>query len=243
MTYLRIIPSLLLKNKKLIKGVKFKNHIIAGNPKTTIQTFDSQKSDEIFLIDFDAYKNSRPDFEELKKITATINTPLTFGGGLNSIENIKLAFLNGADKVYISSAIQNNDKIIQDVSLIYGNQSIVGGINLMTDSNNFFMLNYDIDPISFAKKLVDLGVGEIKITFVNLEGSRRGFNLSICEKFLKNIKIPIIFEGGIGSLEDIEKAANAGVQNIALGTLLIFSDYNIFKIKQHLSNKGYKIRN
>tara|TARA_B110000114_G_C14698871_1_gene240489 strand:- start:82 stop:423 length:342 start_codon:yes stop_codon:yes gene_type:complete len=113
----------------------------------------------------------------------------------------------------------------------------------MDYSSNFSILNYDIDPISFAKILVDLGVGEIKITFVNLERSGGDFNLSICEKFLKIIKISLIFEDGIGSLEDIEEAANARVQNIALGTLLIFSNYNIFKIKQYLSNKGYKISN
>ena len=93
-----------------------------------------------------------------------------------------------------------------------------------------------------SKKLEAHGVGELKITFVNLEGSRKGMNLHLCEKFLSNINIPIIFEGGIGSLRDIENCFKIGVKNLALGTILIFNDYNIFKIKQYLINKKYNIR-
>ena len=232
-----------MMNKKLVKGKNFKNHKIAGSPKTTVQAFDSQKCDEIFLIDLNSYKNNNPDFNELKNISLVTNTPLTFGGGLNSIEKIKKAFLNGADKIYISSCLFNNENIIKDTSYIYGSQSIVGGINIITDDDNFKILNNNLEPLNFLKKLEDLGVGEIKVNFVNLEGSKRGFNLKICEKILKHIKIPVIFEGGIGSLKDIENAIETGVENIALGTILIFSDYNIFKIKQHLSNKNFKIRN
>jgi len=242
MSYLRIIPSLLLKDKKLVKGYKFGNYKTAGNPKTTIQAFDSQKCDEIILIDLNGYSNFKQDYIELNKISKTSNTPLTYGGGINSMDKVRLSFKNGADKIYISSSLFGNKKIIKESSLVYGSQSIVGGINVIADRDNFKILNYSKDPLDFAKELVDLGVGEIKITFVNLEGCRKGFNLKICEKILNNIKIPLVFEGGIGSLLDIENALKTGVENIAIGSMLIFSDYNIFKIKQYLLNKNYKIR-
>tara|TARA_Y100001958_G_C21215131_1_gene540573 strand:- start:397 stop:1131 length:735 start_codon:yes stop_codon:yes gene_type:complete len=243
MSYLRIIPSMLLQNRKLVKGCNFQNYKNAGSPKTTIQAFDSQKSDEIILIDIDGYKNNKQDFKELNNISKYSNTPLTFGGGLDNLDKIKLSFKNGADKIYLSSSIIENQILIKETSRIYGNQSIIGGINIISDGKDCKLYkNNQINPYDFSKKIQDSGVGEIKITFVNLEGTRKGMNLFLCEKFLKLLNIPIIFEGGIGSLEDIEKCFNIGVKNLALGTLIIFSDYNIFKIKQYLSNKKFNVR-
>tara|TARA_A100001015_G_C15013154_1_gene724183 strand:+ start:1362 stop:2096 length:735 start_codon:yes stop_codon:yes gene_type:complete len=243
MNYLRIIPSLLLQNKKLVKGSNFKNFKNAGSPKTTIQAFNSQKSDEIFLMDLDGYNGNNQDFKTLSHVSQVCNTPITYGGGLNNLEKIKLSFQNGADKVYLSSNIIRDTSLIERIANIYGNQSIVGGINLIADEKNCLVHNYkNIDPFEFAKKLETSGIGELKITFVNLEGSRKGMNIKLCEKFLKIMNIPIIFEGGIGSLEDIENCLKIGVKNIALGTILIFNDYNIFKIKQHLQNKNFNVR-
>lgn len=242
MSFLRIIPSLLIQNKKLVKGYNFNNFQNAGIPKTTIQAFDSQKCDEIILIDLDGYNYFNQDFDQLNEISKTSNTPLTFGGGINSLEKVRLAFKNGADKIYISTNLLINKKIIYETASIYGSQSIVGGLNLIVNRGNYKLLNEDKNPLEFAKELEDLGIGELKITFVNLEGSRKGFDLKICKKFLENINIPIIFEGGIGSLLDIEKAVDIGVKNFAIGTMLIFSDYNIYKIKQYLVNKNIKVR-
>ena len=196
---------------------------------------------EIILIDLDGYNYFNQDFDQLNEISKTSNTPLTFGGGINSLEKVRLAFKNGADKIYISTNLLINKKIIYETASIYGSQSIVGGLNLIVNRGNYKLLNEDKNPLEFAKELEDLGIGELKITFVNLEGSRKGFDLKICKKFLENINIPIIFEGGIGSLLDIEKAVDIGVKNFAIG-ILIFSDYNIYKIKQYLVNKNIKVR-
>lgn len=244
MSYLRIIPSLLLKNKKLVKGSNFKNFKNAGSPKTTIQAFDSQKSDEILIMDLDGYNNNNQDFDTLNEISKISNTPITYGGGLDNLEKIKSSFRNGADKIYLSNSIIKDTRLIQKVAKIYGSQSIVGGINLITSQEECYIHNFkDINPFELSKKFEVNGIGELKITFVNLEGSRNGMNIKLCEKFLNNINIPIIFEGGIGSLKDIENCFKIGVKNLALGTILIFNDYNIFKIKQYLLNRNYNIRN
>ena len=140
MSYLRIIPSMLLQNRKLVKGCNFQNYKNAGSPKTTIQAFDSQKSDEIILIDIDGYKNNKQDFKELNNISKYSNTPLTFGGGLDNLDKIKLSFKNGADKIYLSSSIIENQILIKETSRIYGNQSIIGGINIISDGKDCKLL-------------------------------------------------------------------------------------------------------
>lgn len=243
MSYLRIIPSLLLQGGKLVKGSNFKNFKNAGSPQTTVQAFNSQESDEIILIDLDGYNGKKNNFNELNAVSKNCNTPLTFGGGLTDLEKIKLSFKNGADKIYLSSHIINDQKLIKDAANIFGNQSIIGGININSNEKSCKVYkNSNIDPYDLCRKIQDAGVGELKITFTNLEGTRKGMNLYLCEKFLKILDIPIIFEGGIGSLGDIEQCLKVGVKNIAIGTLLIFSDYNIFKIKQYLSNKNFNVR-
>lgn len=243
MNYLRIIPSLLLQDKKLVKGSRFTNFKNAGSPKTTIQAFNSQKSDEILLMDLDGYNRKNQDFNTLNQISQICNTPITYGGGLDNLEKVRSSFLNGADKVYLSTNIIENTSLIKKIAQIYGNQSIVGGLNLIADDKSCYVYNFkNLDPFELCKKLEANGIGELKITFVNLEGSRKGMNIYLCEKFLRLLKIPIIFEGGIGSLEDIENCLKAGIKNIALGTILIFNDYNIFKIKQHLLNQNFRVR-
>lgn len=243
MSYLRIIPSLLLQDKRLVKGSKFKNFKNAGSPKTTIQAFNSQKSDELFLMDLDGYNGKGQDFYTLKQIAQICNTPITYGGGLNNIEKVRSSFQNGADKVYLSTSIIKNTSLIKKIAKIYGSQSIVGGLNLIADERSCYIHNFEsVDPFELSRKLEASGIGELKITFVNLEGSKKGMNIQLCEKFLKILNIPIIFEGGIGSLEDIDKCFRAGIKNIAIGTILIFNDYNIFKIKQHLLNQNFRVR-
>jgi len=243
---IRIIPSLLLSKKKLVKGKNFSNYKNAGNPITTILSFDSQKADEIILVDLDAHKTlSNPDIETLKGISEILSTPLTFGGGVNNFETSKKILTNGADKILINSALMKKKKIIDDIALSFGSQSIVGGINLIEENNNFFIYedsSKKINPIIYAKELEERGVGEIKITYVHLEGTRQGIEIEFSKKIIDKINVPLIFEGGIGKLEHISECCKNNITSIALGSLITFSDYNIIKIKQYLNNLKYKVR-
>ena len=243
---IRIIPSLILSEKKLVKGKKFTDYQNAGNPITTILALDSQKADEIFLIDLDAYKSRKdPDIDTLKKISEILSTPLTFGGGIDNFELSKKILMNGADKVFINTAFISNKKLIDEIAHTFGSQAIVAGINLIKSDNKFLIAedtSKSIDPINYLKELEDRGVGEIKITFIDNEGSRMGMEIDYCTKILKNIHIPVIFEGGIGKLDHIKECCANNINNIAIGTLIIFSDYNIIKIKQYLKNENFKVR-
>lgn len=241
----RIIASLLLNDKKLVKGEKFKNHKVVGVPKTYCKSLGSQTVDEIFMCDLNSYKNIslEPDFDSLSEVSSSTMTPLTFGGGLNSLDRIKKSFYFGADKVYLSSIIYKDISIIEKSAKIFGSQSLVGGINVVEKNNRFSILeDSKLDFFSWLKKLESTGVGEIKINFVDREGTAQGFNLSMCKKIVKTSNLPLIFEGGIGSLDQIKSAFKAGVGAVGLGRMISFEDNNIFKIKQYLSNNDFKIR-
>ncbi len=237
----RIIPSLLIKNNKLVKGVKFKNHRIVGNPATTAKSLGAQQSDELFAVNLDSYiDNSKQNYRIIKEISNSTMTPLTFGGGVKSVKEAKNVFLNGADKIYLNSNLFNNINLLEDVAKVYGSQSVMAGINIINDLN--ILEKKNLNALEWIKKLEDSGAGEVKINFVELEGTSSGFNKKICEKLLKAVSIPLIFEGGIGSLNQIKDAFSVGINSIALGTMIYFKDYNIMKIKQFLKNNGYQIR-
>ena len=246
MNFIRIIPSLLLSKKKLVKGKKFTNHINAGYPSSTCLALESQKCDEIFLIDLDSYNNDiDPDFDILSEISKNISTPITFGGGIKNIEQVKKAFSLGADKIYLGQVLFNDKGIIEKIKNIYGSQSIVAGINVITDNQKYYLLEdkeKNIDILDHVKSLIECGVGEIKITFVSNEGGEAGMNLDLSKTIISNINLPIIFEGGLGNVEQIIDMIKIGANSFAIGSMITFKDYNIFKIKQHLFNGGYKVR-
>jgi cyclase len=245
MSKIRIIPSLLLQNKRLVKGSKFKNYINAGNPSTTISALDSQCADEIILIDLDGYIKKKNDYKTLYELSKFCNTPLIYGGGIDTLEKAKLAFDNGADRIYISSVLINKFDIIKKINYIYGEQSIVAGLNLIKNKKNeyeIFRSNQRIDIIEYLQIVKSCGVGEIKITYVNLEGTGKGMDVEFSKYLISKINLPIIFEGGIGNLKHIEIAAKNKINNLAIGSLITFKDYNITKIKQFLFNKKYLVR-
>ena len=241
----RVIASLLLDQKKLVKGQKFNDHKIVGSPKTYCKSLGSQQIDEILICDLNSYKNSskEPDFSTLSDISSSTMTPLTFGGGLNSLQRVKKSFYNGADKVYLSSVLYKDISIIKQTAKIFGSQSIVAGINVVEKEKKLFMLeDKSLNFYSWLKKIESEGAGEIKINFVDREGTSKGFNLNHCKKILEETSLPIIFEGGMGSLYQIKLSFDAGVENIALGRMISFEDNNIFKIKQFLKNNKFDIR-
>jgi len=138
---IRIIPSLLIYNNTLVKGVKFTNYKNAGNPVTTVLGYQSQKADEISLINLNHYKKEGDfDLKILKKISKVCNTPITFGGAVDSFTKVSQIFSSGADKVYISKYFYKNIKFIDKISSHYGSQSIVGGINLVKIDKDYKLL-------------------------------------------------------------------------------------------------------
>ncbi len=245
MNNFRIIPSLLLKGKRLVKGKKFKNHIDSGDPVKTCVAYDSQLADEIFLVDLEAFeKKKEPNYKILNEIISECNTPITFGGNINSIDIATKSIKSGADKVLINTNL--NKKIVNQISEKFGGQSIVAGIDIILKDNKIFQFqNNQIKEINIYEKIseiINLNIGELKITFVEREGTESGFNFELAKEIIKISNKPVVFEGGFSTLEDINLAFKKNINSIALGAMITFSDNNIFKIKQFLENQGYDMR-
>ena len=246
MSKIRIIPSLLTKNNRLVKGVRFKNHKDAGDPVSTCVAFESQLADEICIIDLDAYeKKIKPNITLLKKIISRISTPITFGGNISEIDDVKKIINNGADKVLINYDTYS-DQLINEIADLFGRQSITIAIDLIKKDNEWNIYKngkiISSNVFEYINKVSKKRIAEIKITFISNEGMKVGFEAKIIKKIKKETNIPIIFEGGLGSLDHIDQAIDFGAEGIALGEMIIFMDNNIFKIKQFLKNANKNIR-
>ena len=246
----RIIPSLLLSDGRLVKGVKFKNHQDAGNPASTIRMFNDQMADEIIVCDIDATKRRvGPDLATLNAFASRCFVPICFGGGIKNLEMAKKVILNGADKVLVNSHAIENPTLISEISDAFGSQAVVVAVDFVKTRAGHRVAKQNaqivtsLNPIEWCKEVQKLGAGELVLTSVDQEGTRNGIEQNIIEEVSKVVELPIIVQGGIGSLDDcVEVLKLSGVSGIAMGRMLQFSDANLIKIRRHVLQCGLQLR-
>ena len=251
MLYQRLIPTLLLKDKRLVKGKQYSNFRDAGNPKTTARVHNCQGADELMVLDIDASKENRPpDYQTIAAIAEECFMPLCVGGGITSVEVAHECMQAGADKLCLTVTALDNPNCIMELAHRFGSQAVVVGIDLVTEAGLVKVFNHrthdvvnSLDPWSWIREVVKLGAGEIRLMSVDREGSLIGYDFSLYEKARSLIDVPIILEGGAGSLDHLQAAFEAGVDGVATGAMLIFSDANLVKIKQHMITQGCRLRN
>ncbi len=227
----RVIPVLLLKNKGLVKTVKFKNPKYIGDPLNSIRIFNEKEVDELIFLDIDASKNAmEPDYNLIKDFASECFMPVCYGGGISNIEQIKKIFTLGIEKIAINHSSLQNSNLIKQAVKIYGSQSIVVAI----DIKKSFMGKYQIYNhvkkknlkrtfLEYIKNIEDLGAGEIFINNVDLDGTQKGYDINLLKQVVKHTKIPVIACGGAGKLQDfqiIKKEAN--ISAVAAGSFFVF---------------------
>ena len=227
----RIIPCLLLQSESLVKTIRFNNPSYIGDAVNTVRIFNELEVDELILLDIKATSTkSAPNFEILKNIASECFMPLAYGGGINSIEQIEQIFKIGFEKVILNTAALKNPKLISDASNVFGNQAIVVAID---SKRNLFgnhkvygkngKIKFDIDPISWAKKAEDLGAGELIYTSIEREGTWSGYDISTLKKISDNVNIPIIANGGAGSISHLNEAIElTEVSAVAIGSMVVY---------------------
>lgn len=246
----RLIASLLLQNGRLVKGEAYANHRDAGLPHTTARAHNAQGIDEIILLDIDAARSRRaPDYDALEKVAANCRAPLTFGGGIDNVETARQCMRHGADKVMLTSTALDQPSLITKLSRVFGTQAIVLGIDLAEESGQVRLYDHIEgrtstlrSPLEWAEVGVRLGAGEIRVMRVDREGKRNGLDLSIVGAMQERLSVPILIEGGAGDLEHVDAAFATGANGVCLGTMLVFSDNNIVKIKRFLADRQRNIR-
>lgn len=245
----RLIPSLLLKEGRLVKGVAFADWRDAGRPDTTIRAHSAQGADEMLLLDIEASRHGRgPDIANLRAAAKECRVPLTFGGGIRSLDDARACFAAGADKLCLTTTALDQPSLITTLSRIFGSQAIVLGLDVVEVSSGIRLFDFrsrqaiDKDVFAWIAEGVQRGAGELKVTVVNREGARAGMAIGLVADLLRQVSVPVIVEGGAGSLPDLDEAFAAGVDGVAVGTMLVFSDNNLVKLKRYLAMRGRNVR-
>jgi len=252
----RIIPSLLLHDKGLVKTMNFKSPKYVGDPINAVRIFNEKEVDELVFFDIDATVfNKEPDYVLIEKLANQSRMPLCYGGGVKTVQQAQKIFSLGIEKIALSSAVIRNPQLVTQLADRVGSQSVIivldikkklmGGYEIYTHNGN---KSTGINPIKFAKELESFGAGEIIINSIDQDGKMNGYDLNLIGKIAETISIPLTVLGGAGSLADIEKVIEKhGVIGVASGSLFVFKGpYKAVLINyptQIEKNKIFKINN
>jgi len=236
----RIIPRLEIKNGNLIKGINLEGLRILGNPENFVDNYFKQGADEIIYIDSVATLYGTNNLSKSVRDTAKkLFIPLTVGGGIKKIDDIEKMLKNGADKISINSAAIDDIKFINKAARIFGSSTIVSNIECIKINNKYYISKssgrdlININPIDWAKKLEDNGIGEIIITSVNNEGLQKGFDINLTKNISNSVRVPVIACGGAGKFEDVlEVITKTKIAGVSISSLFHYDTYMLYKFNR-----------
>ena len=248
----RIIPCLDIDAGRVVKGVNFVNIIDAGDPVEVAKGYSAQGADEIAFLDITATKQRRGTLSEVvSKVAEQVFVPLTVGGGIRSIEDVSTMLLAGADKVSINSAAVTEPGLVTECSNKFGSQCIVVAIDAKkrVGREGWEIFTHGgiqptgIDAIEWAKKMKILGAGELLVTSMDRDGTRKGFDIKLTSSISDAVDIPVIASGGVGNLEHLQEGLIEGKADAVLAASIFhFGTYSIYEAKQFLKRKGVNVR-
>ena len=246
----RIIPCLDVKNGRVVKGINFVDLQDAGDPVEQAKFYSENGADEICFLDISASLEERDTMlDVLKKTAEEVFIPLTVGGGIKSIENIKDSLMAGADKVSINSAAIKNPDIIKNASEHFGSQCIVVAIDVKKIGTSWMVhshggtINTNIEAFSWIEKAQNLGAGEILLTSMDRDGTKLGFDTELLRKASKILDIPLIASGGVGKIDHFYEGADKGQADALLAASVFhFNEISIMEVKEFLKTKNIAVR-
>lgn len=227
----RVIPCLLLMNHGLVKTVKFREPKYVGDPINAVKIFNEKEVDELIFLDITATRErKRPNFELISSIATECFMPFCYGGGIRTIEDAKALFSLGAEKISINSNAMDNPDFVKTVSGLFGNQSIVVGIDVKKNIFGKYKVYHpgsqaltDCDPVDYAVLAEKNGAGEILLNSVDRDGTMTGYDLELIRRVSERLSIPLIALGGAGSAADLADAViKTGASAVAAGSLFVF---------------------
>ena len=246
----RIIPCLDIKDGRVVKGVQFLELKDAGNPVELASYYSKNGADELVFLDISATLEKRKTLVEMvTQLSKEINIPFTVGGGIQSVEDARILLQSGADKISINSAAVLNPSLITEIAAAFGSQSLVVAIDIKTIENEWYVFinggtkSTGILAIDWAKKVEELGAGEILLTSMNNDGSKNGFALAITDAISKATSIPVIASGGAGSVEHFATLFTTTEVSAGLAASIFhFNEISILDLKKQLKQQKIAIR-
>lgn len=249
----RIIPCLDVKDGRVVKGTNFINLRDAGDPVECAKLYNEQGADEIVFLDITASNEERKTIVDVVKRTAAeVFMPLTVGGGIRTVDDIREILRAGADKVGINSAAVKRKELISEASDMFGRQCIVLAIDARKSDNgksgytvyiNGGRVNTGIDALEWAIEGEKLGSGEILLTSMDEDGMKNGYDITLTKMIAENVSIPVIASGGCGSLEHFKEVFEETEASAALAASLFhFKELTIPEVKEYLKSNGIEVR-
>jgi imidazole glycerol-phosphate synthase subunit HisF len=246
----RIIPCLDVKAGRVVKGVKFLDLQDTGDPVEVARGYDREGADELCFLDITASHEQREIILDVVARTAEqVFMPLTVGGGINKVEDIRKLLNAGADKVSINTGAVNRPEFVRDAAEIFGSQCVVVAIDAKRVNNGWEVFTHGgrnrtgIDACHWAQRMESYGAGEILLTSMDRDGTKTGYDLELTEAVSERISIPVIASGGVGNLQHIYDGLTLGKASAALAASIFhYQEYSIAKCKNYLRDRGIPVR-
>lgn len=248
----RIIPCLDVKDGRVVKGVNFLNLVDAGDPVEIARQYSRQNADEIIFLDITAsYEKRSTMVEVVSKTAEKVFIPLTVGGGIRTLNDIRDLLNVGCDKVSLNTMAVQNPHFIKSSSDRFGSQCIVVAIDAKRNNRRNYWQVYihggrtptGIDVIQWAKKVVQLGAGEILLTSMDCDGTKKGYDINLTRLVAESVSVPVIASGGAGSLKHLYNAFTMGKADAVLAASIFhFGEYSISEAKKYLKSKKVPVR-
>jgi len=251
----RVIPCLDVKDGRVVKGVNFVNLRDAGDPVEAAMAYDAAGADELTFLDITASSDNRDTmFDVVRRTAEACFMPLTVGGGVRTVEDIRKLLTSGADKVSINTAAVNRREFVKEAAEKFGGQCIVVAIDAKSvkrpgGSERWEIFTHGgrnatgINAIEYAQEVVSLGAGEILLTSMDRDGTRQGFDIALTRAISESVPVPVIASGGVGNLDHlIAGVRDGGATGVLAASIFHFGEYTIRQAKEHMARAGLPIR-
>ena len=247
----RIIPCLDVDNGRVVKGVQFVDIKDAGDPVEVAQRYNEQGADEITFLDITATHHGRDTtYHTVERMAETVFVPLTVGGGVRKVDDIRHLLNAGADKVSINSAAIFNPEFVGEAAARFGSQCIVVAIDAkIVGDNQWEIFTHGgrkatgIDAVAWAVKMAGFGAGELLVTSMDSDGTKNGYDIALMKRITDSVNVPVIASGGVGNLQHLaDGVLQGGVDAVLAASIFHFGEYTVGEAKQFMAQQGIEMR-
>lgn len=247
----RIIPCLDVDNGRVVKGVQFVDIKDAGDPVEVAQRYNEQGADEITFLDITATHHGRDTtYHTVERMAETVFVPLTVGGGVRKVDDIRHLLNAGADKVSINSAAIFNPEFVGEAAARFGSQCIVVAIDAKKVGDNQWEIfthggrkATGIDAVAWAVKMAGFGAGELLVTSMDSDGTKNGYDIALMKRITDSVNVPVIASGGVGNLQHlVDGVLQGGVDAVLAASIFHFGEYTVGEAKQFMAQQGIEMR-
>ena len=247
----RLIPSVILNNGNVVQSKQFKHTNVVSNAITAVDFFNSWAVDEIIVLDVSRHTDYRENFHRIiEGLSKRCFIPLTVGGWIKDLDEIKKFLKEGADKVSINTEAVLHPEFVKESTKIFGSQCIVISIDVKKNKNNEYEViinrgkdHTGLDPVKWAQKVQELGAGEILLTSIDRDGTKLGYDLELIQMISQSVSIPVIAFGGVGKWQDLVDGVNIGKADaVSAANIFHYTEHSTFNAKEFMLKAGLNVR-